>query len=80
MKSKTNECHNKCYAGCHGDDISGQGGGCFYPKTGKNAHQNFSFKGAKIFLYRYNDHKTIFARKAKKKKKNPVLQAGGPSK
>ena len=52
VKNKTNECHNKCYTGCHGDDISGQDGGRFYPETrGKNARQNFSFKGAKIFLY-----------------------------
>ena len=35
--------------------------GVFTRDTGKNARQNFSFKGAKIFLYRYNDHKTIFA-------------------
>ena len=33
MKNKTNECHNKCYTGCHGDDISGQDGGRFYPET-----------------------------------------------
>ena len=49
MKNKTNKCH-KCYTGCHGDDISDQEGGRFYPetrvKTGKNARQNFSFKGA----------------------------------
>ena len=30
--------------------------------TGKNAHQNFSFKGVQIFPYQYNDHKTtVFA-------------------
>ena len=35
MKNKTNECHNKCYTGCHGDDISDQEGGHFYmyPET-----------------------------------------------
>ena len=33
MKNKTNECHNKCYTGCHGDDISDQEGGRFYPET-----------------------------------------------
>ena len=33
--------------------------GVFTPRPGKNARQNFSFKGAQIFLYRYNDHKTI---------------------
>ena len=33
MKNKTNECHNKCYIGCHGDDISDQEGGRFYPET-----------------------------------------------
>ena len=31
MKNKTDECHNKCY--CHGDDISDQEGGRFYPET-----------------------------------------------
>ena len=37
-------------------------GWAFLPHdTGKNACQNFSFKGANIFLYLYNDHKTIFA-------------------
>ena len=35
--------------------------GVFTPRPGKNARQNFSFKGVKIFLYLYNDHKTIFA-------------------
>ena len=35
--------------------------GVFTPRPGKNARQNFSFKGAQIFLYWYNDHKTIFA-------------------
>ena len=35
--------------------------GVFTPRPGKNACQNFSFKGAQIFLYWYNDHKTIFA-------------------
>ena len=35
--------------------------GVFTPRPGKNARQNFSFKGAHIFLYWYNDHKTIFA-------------------
>ena len=34
MKNKTNECQNKCYTGCHGDDISDQEGGRFYPETG----------------------------------------------
>ena len=34
MKNKINECHNKCYTGCHGDDISDQEGGRFYPETG----------------------------------------------
>ena len=43
MKNKTNERHNKCYTGCHGDDISDQ--------EGKNARQNSPLKGAKIFLY-----------------------------
>ena len=33
MKNKTNECHSKCYTGCHGDDISDQEDGCFYPET-----------------------------------------------
>ena len=33
MKNKTNGCHNKCYTGCHGDDISDQEGGRFYPGT-----------------------------------------------
>ena len=32
MKNKTNECHNKCYTGCDGDDISDQKGGRFYPE------------------------------------------------
>ena len=32
MKNKTNECHNKCYTGCHGDDISDQEGGAFLPR------------------------------------------------
>ena len=35
--------------------------GVFTPRPGKNARQNFSFKGAQIFLYWYNDHKIIFA-------------------
>ena len=35
--------------------------GVFTPRPGKNARQNFSFKGAQIFLYWYNDHKTVFA-------------------
>ena len=35
--------------------------GVFTPRPGKNVRQNFSFKGAKIFLYQYNDHRTIFA-------------------
>ena len=34
MKNKINECHNKWYTGCHGDDISDQEGGRFYPETG----------------------------------------------
>ena len=52
MKNKTNECHNICYTGCNGDDISDQECGRFYPETRvKNACQNLSFKGAKIFLY-----------------------------
>ena len=52
MKNKTNECHNICYTGCHGDDISDQEGGRFLPRdTGKNARQNFSFKRAKFSLY-----------------------------
>ena len=43
-------------------DISDQEGGHFYPETRvKTPAKNFSFKGAKIFLYQYNDHKTIFA-------------------
>ena len=33
MKNETNECHNKCYTGCHGNDISDQEGGRFYPET-----------------------------------------------
>ena len=33
MKIKTNVCHNKCYTDCHGDDISDQKGGRFYPET-----------------------------------------------
>ena len=37
-------------------------GWAFLPRdTGKNARQNFFFKGAKNFLYQHNDHKTIFA-------------------
>ena len=60
MKNKTNECHNKCFSGCHGDDISDQKGGRSRD-PGKNTRQNVSFKGAKIFLYRHNDHKTTFA-------------------
>ena len=44
MKNKTNECHNKCYTGCHGDDISDQEGGRFYPETRVKTP-------AKIFLY-----------------------------
>ena len=35
--------------------------GVFTPRPGKNARQYFSSKGAQIFLYWYNDHKTIFA-------------------
>ena len=35
--------------------------GVFTQKPGNNARQNFSFKGAQIFQYWYNDHKTIFA-------------------
>ena len=31
IKNKTNECHNKCCTGCHGDDISDQEDGHFYP-------------------------------------------------
>ena len=33
MKNKTNECHNKCCTGCHGDDIIDQEGGRFDPET-----------------------------------------------
>ena len=33
MKNKRNGCHNKCYTSCHGDDISDQEGGRFYPET-----------------------------------------------
>ena len=33
MKNKTNDCPNKCYTGYHGDDISDQEGGRFYPET-----------------------------------------------
>ena len=33
MKNKTNECHIKCYTGCHVDDIGDQEGGRFYPET-----------------------------------------------
>ena len=62
MKNKTNECHNKCYTGCHGDDISDQEGGRFYPETGQKTPAKISpLKEAQIFLYWYNDHKTIFA-------------------
>ena len=34
MKNKINEFHNKGYTGYHGDDISDQEGGRFYPETG----------------------------------------------
>ena len=43
MKNKTNGCHNKCYIGCHGDDISDQEGGHFYPKISPLKGQKFSF-------------------------------------
>ena len=33
MKNKTNECHNKCYTSCHGDDISDKDSGRFCPET-----------------------------------------------
>ena len=51
MKNKTNECHNKCYIGCHGDDIVDEGGR-FYPETRVKTPAKISpLEGAKIFLY-----------------------------
>ena len=51
MKNKTNECHNKCYTGCHGDDISDQEGGHFYPETWVKMPAKISpLKGSKFSL------------------------------
>ena len=41
MKNKINECHNKGYTGCHGDNISDQEGGRFYPETGQKRPPKF---------------------------------------
>ena len=49
MKNKTNECPNKYYTGCHGDDISDQEGGRFYPETGVKTPAKVSpLKGPKF--------------------------------
>ena len=47
---------------CHGDDISEEEGGRFYPETRVKTPAKISLlKGLKFFLYQYNDHKTMFA-------------------
>ena len=48
MKNKTNEYHNKCYTGCHGDDISDQEGGRFYPEKKKTPAKISHLKGPKF--------------------------------
>ena len=50
MKNKTNECHNKCHTGGHGDDISDQEGGRFYPETRVKTPAKISLRGDNCML------------------------------